>query len=61
MKKGIPIASWFLDVALTPAWQVIYVRNAQMFVQSAQGMRGTRLVHTDYKSTSEKVAAFGLS
>jgi hypothetical protein len=32
-----------------------------MFVQNAQGMRGPGLLHTDYKSTWKKVAAFGLS
>jgi hypothetical protein len=61
MKKGIPIAIWFPDIARTPVWQVIDIRKARMFVQNAQGMRGLGLLHTDYKSTWKKVAAFGLS
>jgi putative hydrolase of the HAD superfamily len=49
-----------LDIALTPANQIVYIENTPMFVQIADhlGIRG--LLHTDYPSTREKLAALGL-
>jgi putative hydrolase of the HAD superfamily len=49
-----------LDVAQTPARQVVYIENTPMFVQIAEGLRIRSILHTDYKSTCAKLASFGL-
>lgn len=49
-----------LDLAQTPAEQVVYIENTLMFVQIAAGLGIRGIHHTDYKSTCEKLAAFGL-
>jgi putative hydrolase of the HAD superfamily len=49
-----------LDVAQTPARQIIYIENTPMFVQVAEGLGIRSILHTDYKSTCAKLAAFGL-
>jgi putative hydrolase of the HAD superfamily len=49
-----------LDVAQVAAEQVVYIENTQMFVQIAGGMGIRGIWHTDYKSTREKLASFGL-
>jgi len=50
-----------LDIAVTPARQIIYLENTPMFVQIAEGMGIRGLLHTDYKSTRAKLAALGLA
>lgn len=49
-----------LDVAQVPAEQVVYIENTPMFVDVAAelGIRG--VVHTDWKSTSQSLASYGL-
>jgi putative hydrolase of the HAD superfamily len=49
-----------LDVAQTPARQVVYIENTPMFVQIAEGLGIRSILHTDYKSTCAKLASFGL-
>ena len=49
-----------LDIAQVPANQVIYIENLPMFVQVAEGLKIRGICHTDYKSTCEKLASFGL-
>lgn len=49
-----------LDIAQVPAEQVVYIENTQMFVQIAEGIGIRGIWHTDYQSTREKLAAFGL-
>ena len=49
-----------LDVAQTPARQIVYIENTPMFVQIAEGMGIRSILHTDYKSTCAKLASFGL-
>lgn len=49
-----------LDIAQVPAEQVIYIENTPMFVQIAEGLGIRSICHTDYKSTREKLALFGL-
>ena len=49
-----------LDIAQTPARQVIYIENTPMFVQVAEGLGIRSILHTDYKSTRAKLASFGL-
>jgi len=49
-----------LDIAQTPARQIIYIENTPMFVQVAEGLGIRSILHTDYKSTCAKLASFGL-
>jgi len=59
-KPDAAIFQLALDVAQMPARQIVYIDNTPLFVQIAEefGMRG--LLHTDFKTTSAKLAAFGL-
>jgi putative hydrolase of the HAD superfamily len=49
-----------LDIAQAPARQVVYIENTPMFVQIAEGLGIRSILHTDYRSTCAKLAAFGL-
>lgn len=49
-----------LDIAQTPARQIVYIENTPLFVQIAEGMGIRGILHTDYKSTSAKLASWGL-
>ena len=49
-----------LDIAQTPAEQVVYIENTPMFVQIAEGLGIRSILHTDYRSTCAKLASFGL-
>jgi putative hydrolase of the HAD superfamily len=50
-----------LDIAMTPAEQIVYLENTAMFVQIADGLGINGLLHTDYRSTRAKLAALGLN
>jgi putative hydrolase of the HAD superfamily len=49
-----------LDVAQVPARQIIYIENTPLFVHVAESFGIRSILHTDYKSTCKKLAAFGL-
>jgi putative hydrolase of the HAD superfamily len=49
-----------LDIAQAPAQQVVYIENTPMFVQIAEGLGIRSILHTDYRSTCARLAAFGL-
>ena len=49
-----------LDIAQTPVEQILYVENTPMFVDIAESLGIRSILHTDYKSTSAKLASFGL-
>jgi putative hydrolase of the HAD superfamily len=49
-----------LDMAQTPARQVVYIENTPMFAQIAEGLGIRTILHTDYQSTCAKLASFGL-
>ena len=49
-----------LDIAQAPARQIVYIENTPLFVQVAEGLGIRSILHTDYKSTSAKLASFGL-
>jgi len=49
-----------LDIAQVPARQIVYIENTPLFVQIAESFGIRSILHTDYKSTSAKLAAFGL-
>jgi putative hydrolase of the HAD superfamily len=48
-----------LDIAQVPVRKVLYVENTPMFVQIAEGLGIRSILHTDYRSTSAKLASFG--
>jgi putative hydrolase of the HAD superfamily len=60
-KPDADIFKLALDIAQTPAWQFVYIENTPLFVQIAEGMGIRGILHTDYKTTRAKLAAFGLS
>jgi HAD superfamily hydrolase (TIGR01509 family) len=49
-----------LDIAQVPANQVVYIENTPMFVRIAEGLGIRSILHTDYRSTCESLASFGL-
>ena len=49
-----------LDIAQLPARQIVYIENTPLFVQIAESLGIRNILHTDYKSTVVKLAAFGL-
>lgn len=49
-----------LDIAQVPAEQIVYIENTSLFVQVAESLGIRSILHTDYKSTCEKLAALGL-
>ena len=59
-KPDADIFKLALDIAQTPAWQIVYIENTPLFVQIAEGFGIRSILHTDYKSTCAKLAAFGL-
>jgi putative hydrolase of the HAD superfamily len=50
-----------LDIAQVPASQVAYLDDRLMFVQVAEGLGIRGIHHTDYASTTAKLAALGLN
>ena len=59
-KPDMDIFRLALDVAQTPAGQIVYIENTPMFVRIAEGLGIHSILHTDYKSTCAKLASFGL-
>ncbi len=59
-KPDVDIFRLALDIAQTPARQVLYIENTPMFVQIAEGLGIRSILHTDYASTRAKLASFGL-
>jgi HAD superfamily hydrolase (TIGR01509 family) len=49
-----------LDIAQTPARQVVYIENTPMFVRTAEGLGIRSILHTDYRSTCARLTSFGL-
>src|ERR1017187_8798064 len=49
-----------LDIAQTPARQVVYIENTPMFVHVAEGLGIRSILHTDYNSTRAALASLGL-
>ena len=59
-KPDAAIFQLALDIAQTPVHQVVYIENTPMFIEVAEGFGIRSILHTDYKSTCAKLAAFGL-
>jgi len=49
-----------LDIAQTPARQIVYIENTPLFIQIAESLGIRSVLHTDYRSTRAKLAALGL-
>jgi putative hydrolase of the HAD superfamily len=60
-KPDADIFKLALDIAQTPARQIVYIENTPMFVQVAEDLGIRSILHTDYKTTRAKLAAFGLN
>lgn len=56
-KPDTEIFQLALDIAQTPAEQVVYIENTPMFVQIAEGLGMRGVLHTGYKSTRMKLAS----
>jgi len=59
-KPDVEIFRLALDISQAAARQVVYLENTPMFIQVAEGLGIRGVLHTDYKSTCEKLAALGL-
>jgi putative hydrolase of the HAD superfamily len=59
-KPDTDIFKLALDIAQTPARQIVYLENTALFVQIAEGMGIRGILHTDYQSTGTKLSALGL-
>jgi putative hydrolase of the HAD superfamily len=60
-KPDVEIFRLALDMAQVETRQVVYLENTPMFVQVAEGLGIRSILHTDYQSTSAKLAALGLA
>jgi putative hydrolase of the HAD superfamily len=49
-----------LDIAQTPASQVVFIDNTPMFVDVAEKLGMRSILHLDHQSTAAKLASFGL-
>jgi putative hydrolase of the HAD superfamily len=49
-----------LDIVQASVRQVVYIENTPMFVEVAESLGIPSILHTDYRSTCAKLAAFGL-
>ncbi len=49
-----------LDIAQTPARQVVYIENTPMFVQIAESLGIRSILHKDCRSTRAELASLGL-
>ena len=59
-KPDTDIFQLALDMAQTPVKQIVYIENTAMMVQVAESMGIRSILHTDYESTRDQLAAFGL-
>jgi putative hydrolase of the HAD superfamily len=59
-KPDADIFKLALDIAQTPARQIVYLENTPLFVQIAEGFGIRGILHADYESTCTKLALFGL-
>lgn len=50
-----------LDIAQVPIEKIVYIENTPMYVQVAQGLGITSILHKDCESTRAKLASLGLS
>jgi putative hydrolase of the HAD superfamily len=49
-----------LDITQASLKQIVYIENTPMFVRIAEGLGIRSILHTDYETTSAKLASYGL-
>lgn len=59
-KPDVEIFHLALDIAQAKPQQVVYIENTKIFTQIAEGLGMQSILHTDFKSTSEKLGFLGL-
>jgi putative hydrolase of the HAD superfamily len=59
-KPDADIFRFALDIAQVEARHVVYMEDTPVFIRIAEGLGIRSILHTDYKSTSEKLALLGL-
>ena len=59
-KPDMDIFRFALDIAQTPADEIVYVENTPLFVELAQSLGIRSVLHTDYASTVRALASFSL-
>ena len=59
-KPDVDIFRLALDIAQTPVEQILFVENTPMFVDIAESLGIQSILHTDFRTTCEKLSAFGL-
>jgi len=59
-KPDMDIFRLALDIAQTPARQVVYLEDTPLFVQIAESLGIRSILHSDYPTTHTKLASFGL-
>lgn len=59
-KPDADIFKLALDVAQVPVNEIVYIDDRPLFVQVAERLGLTGIVHTDIESTAEKLKALGL-
>ncbi len=60
-KPDVEIFRLALDIAQTPAEQVIYLEDTPMFIGIAERLGIRSILHTDYESTCAALASLGLN
>ncbi len=60
-KPDYDIYRMALDIAQAPCEEVVYIEDREMFVEAARCLGIQGIVHKDYGSTREALAALGLS
>lgn len=59
-KPDLDIFRLALDLAQTPARQIVYIENTALFVRLAEGLGIHGILHTNCQSTRARLAALGL-
>ena len=59
-KPDTDIFRMALDIAQVPPGQIVYIENTPLFVQVAESLGIRSILHSNCKSTAEKLAAWGL-
>ncbi len=49
-----------INISQVPLHEIVYIENTPMFVQIAEGLGIQSILHTDYSSTRDLLATFGL-
>ena len=60
-KPDYDIYRMAMDIVQAPCEEILYIEDREMFVEAARCLGIQGIVHKDYKSTRDALAAFGLS